>query len=603
LAAAPALQVRILAMGGDDLWEATETVLTPIAPDSPLYQFTKVQSLVTAGNCGDLFQNFQARPLDVMNENGYVPDEMRERLLKLKDSGIKSKQLLLITLFSDITPAQASELFGPEGVPKGRLLKRIRNPSGEELLRVSRGTVYAVRGYELIGKGANGFQLSPLPVPWELGAPLPSGLTRPLDRTQVKALIEIGRVHAEKGALPGDFDLLMRTLMTTLENQHHALGLNPDEVVLSGHFLDPQHARFFTHSFPLRILTAELQAQLEANPRELLSHYLELPLPKGSAQWKEHPDTVTFGSLAEAVRQFSPESISSLAAESKSHGRLRGADALHLIRDFASTLQDRFTFVGPDESSARPPLVMLDWGTPLLKLKQNLVLRRYGFTSFEDPNFAFFKNRFQQTTLAAVPDFLLGPWQERSLFIPIAAMPGAKNGAMEPIPSLMITNLDAQLAREYPQTYLSMVLRSVYDWLRAKFQSLPPEQYAEVLAFTNQQRKTHGLASLRELDHVSFLASFPLKVASSDDVINQQLADLGGVQSSAFKMGFHFPKGPVTTSSVDLGFQGGAGVVYDFDGQRLMQIEQTGPGEANARNRLRREMHTPWQSLLQSTYF
>ncbi len=409
------INIRVINFGGSNFWQATDSHMVPTSDGR--YKTEKITSAQASRKCTDFLAGFQKRPLTVMKENGYITESTFLALNeKLKDD-LDARQLLLVSLYSDITVAQAKDLFGDVGVPKSRILKEFDDPVMGKIIRVSRGTIHAVRGHIIGSDSAGKPTLDPKKIPWGLDNPLASGLERDFDRSKIKALVEIGRAHSESGPLPGNLKLAFHTLVTTLQSEFHFLKVDLNQVLLTAHFLDPQHVRFFTKAFPLRPLDAATQQALEDDLDGTLANYLHIKLPQVRSEWNKLKDTVTFGSLAQAVKDFPASEISETAYQMarSSHGKLTGEQALHLVAEFMGFLRDDYDYVFNNIKSKKP-LMIRDLGSSTAALMMQKLTSQYGF-QIQDPDYSGVKTWLETMNKNSEPDAFSEAWNDRSCFV------------------------------------------------------------------------------------------------------------------------------------------------------------------------------------------
>jgi hypothetical protein len=558
---------RVLSFPGDTYWDAIETVLEPTS-DGRLHT-KNLGPFFKVGNCGDILDGFQARPLAVFRQKKYITQEMYEALIHFQSNGIKPSQLRLIQQFSDLPTHEVHRLLGAS-VPEERVLDN--DGAGSGVVRVSRGTILYVRGFEPKLLGPSKVTYTPLKVPWELDQPLPSKLTRPLDREKLKYLVEIGRLHAEEGPIPGDRRGMVKLALTLLSNEVRGMKISPDDVIWSGHFLDAAHTRLFTAQYPTsRPLTPEIQTALEANRKKALAELTQSPLPRGPQEWAVHENSVVIGRLSDVVKSapLDVESISDSAnrlsqvlSQFNSAG-VTGDQAFDFIRDRLNALRQTYDFKFPGVESlklapAQKPIQILDFTTPLMLMRDAKDLRKLGVMAtaeqalqlvkglgLDDVKDPGLRRQFQlSTALLEMP--LPITWQAGEDFI--SGILQAINGKLvadpehpqqkvefnkdfssgDSHPSVLIGNIDPAAIQKLPKRYLPALILSVVDLLQKRFEALSHEDRLLLTEAHNLHRREKKLPPVTTFTFDDFLENYGVSVPGVDEWISNEARELGG---------------------------------------------------------------------------
>ncbi|HPI40773.1 MAG TPA: hypothetical protein PLJ21_08200 [Pseudobdellovibrionaceae bacterium] len=596
------IHVQILNFGGTSHYQATETILSPSGSGNR-YKTKNVSSAQRLGTCSSFFKSFQDHPLNIMKDNGYISAATLAQLQNQLPQQINARQLELFTAFSEIPKATVDELVRSGQISKDRIMGHtIGNP---DLINVSRGTIYAVRGHILNLDPSQNITLIPQTLPWELGLSSPSNhnTIKPIDREKIKYLVEIGRAHTESGVLPGNLKLLIQMLFSTLNIEALKLKADPSEFLITAHFLDPQHVRYFTTQFPLRPLTPDLQVLLEKDPTETLSTYLSLPLPKGAKAWSNYKDIIAFGTLKAFTNSFDVTDISENAYRfSKLTGGLfDGYIGLDLLSEFPLLLRDDFYYTLPKDlgGTVTPfPIRIIDGGSTLGSVKANGLFKRFGI-KLDTPLFKAAKSIFESNTINPLPDLFMGGWNEKNIFFD-ENFGGSSNLFYQ---GLLISNLDLKLTTQYPIRYVTSVMLSVFDWIQqrisgARNNGVSTENYHILLKYTNEHRVKNRLKPLSEITVDSFLESFPLAVGTKDRLLIEQLKTLGGKTQKAKLISGDFNDTP-HKMSLSLNFS--ESEIFTFDALTLKEISKNFPEYLQqAKKRLQSSNLMTQQKLLQS---
>jgi hypothetical protein len=584
-AEAPVL-VQVLTFPGNHLWEGTESLVEPIDNEGH-YRTRQAGSTISLGDCSNLLESFQRRPLTAMFEKGYITKDVFESLQKLGERS-KPRQFTLITLFTAMTRDEALKTFQGK-IPEERIIRvnGLSEPGQPEKIAISRGTLYAIEG-QIIDISAS--RLHPLEiydVAWEMD--LPKNLTRKMNRKNIRALVEIGRANSEKGDLGGDHLLAAKLLTAVLYNKYRILGIPPEEVIITAHALDSARGKLFLKGFPFRLLTPEIQIALESDPVAVLSNYMKTPLPQTHAEWRDLEDIVVYGSLAEFLKSFPLDQVSqaAYAIPKLPNVYLNSAKALDLKATVKEIYREDFTYVYIDGTVARGPLMMRDRGSPLLENKARVIYEQNGIP-FGSKQFYEVQN-YTSHMGGLEPDLFLEGWIDPSYYV------SAMITQTQTFPCVLdVSNLDSHLAIAHPYEYVASVVLSVEAHIQRQLDNLVMRAPILVLDSLNNSRKLIHQASVTELTSANYIEAFPIFVSSSDTLVQQQLKAIGGNPKPALVMYAKFdhansnPGDPI----FNIGFTETNVGYYEFSASAIAQIRKQYPQLINnAANRLKKDIH------------
>ncbi|MGE4132892.1 MAG: hypothetical protein AB7F86_14725 [Bdellovibrionales bacterium] len=593
--AEPALKASILTFDGSGFWEAIRTSLK-VSSDG-LYQTEKIEPLFTAGNCENILQSFQRRPLEVMRENGYIDSSTYQKLMDFQKLGIRPPQLTLISLYSDLTATEVKEYF-PNGLPPERALNGdVRTP---QLKRVNRGALYIVRGYELLGTKGKRPEVSARPLPWELDSHLPNGLTRRFDRKKNPYIVEIGRAHAEGKPLPGNFKTAAHLATAILAHDAEVLGITLQEMLITGHFLDAQHTRFFTKAFPLRPLNDQLMTTIEAAGGLNPTYLQDIELPKKREEWDRYADTVTIGTLERFLETFPIEQISSTAHSlmtyAKSKVTLTGLQAQSLLHEYTTNMREHFAFHLEGIPDSPAPLTVYDYGTPFLGYRMLQTFLRRGFPY--DPHLLNGSlAQVQNLQRSPTPDLFMDRWLEK-----VHPLPTNSKGLLRA--GWIVTNLDPKMT-ETPGIgglYPAAVLLSLAAKVDHQIQSFSPERFKDFMDTINDNRAAKGRPQSSDISAVEFLDFFPIFIHTENAKLAALLGELGGKPEPTNAMALKFVSGPATSANISMEMR--QSTMFKFDGKAIRQLRSLYHVlDHQAASRLRPSIHNSRLRLLQSGAF
>lgn len=596
--AEPAIQVQIMTFAKGTFWEATRTLLEPNpAQDREAggrYASTTTEPFFASGNCGDILQVSQLRPLEVMKQNGYIDELIFQKLMNFEKLGIQSEQVDFITQFSDLTPQQEREIFGPQGAPPSRVMGGVKGLK-PGLRRISRGTIFIVRGYVLTEDANGKIVPKPAKMPWELAATTPKDLSRHVDRAKIPYVVELGRVHVEE-VLPGKLDLSMHFAASLLANQLHTLMIDPKEVLVTGNFLDAQHTRFFTRMFKMRLLTDDSLSEIEAGGR-VPENYTDLSLPRGPDEWAQQRNTVCFTSAGHMQIKFPIEALSARAhkIQSLAPKPISGIEAQAVVRDYTTNMREDFDFVWESVGRARAPLMISDFGTPLIGYKMLATFLRRGFPYDESVNIPVeYLGRFQ-TWIA--PDMFMSNWLEKLNYLPINPATGQLKAAT------FVSNLDVELAKKMGVLYPAAVLLSVADHIEKRIEAFAPREYNDLRDEVNKARRAKGLPLVSKVEAEEFFETFPLYLGTEEKLLFGLIKELGGRAETSQAFRANFLSGPITslTRNLNISVSLQPTTVYGFDGKKIRQLRELYHAiNQNARQRLRKGLADTQTKLLNS---
>jgi hypothetical protein len=452
-------------------------------------------------------------------------------------AGMKAHQFILLTLYSKMTAGEAEKEFGGV-IPPERILSRVDgtgNPllalaklasgvkeSSTDIVKIARGFMFAVRGYQLI-EGAQGSDLLPLDLPYEFAmkqGKFDIDLKRPLDRRNIKAVVEFGRAHAEGTPLRGNLVTATKVMTQILNNEADVLGIPQDQFAIVAHSRDAGHLRFFLLNFPGRPLNPQRQLAFEDNPKSYLESYLNRPLPETPEEWKAYDkDTIILGSLEAFSRRFCPEQNSNLVYKMRqvSQWDISAQQIRTWTREVSTIMRENFDYAGQN----RGPILVTDWGSPLMEIKAAKALAKIG-KRFHTDDFKAMDAVAQAVQKFMVPDMGKSDWVEKSMFIPSTAADMKKTAPHVAI----LSNLDPALAKADPVHYIAGVLMAYVDHIRLELLALNEDERARVYQLVSEERVILKLPPITpfELDELTYFEAFPFFVGSTDDGILNQMA-------------------------------------------------------------------------------
>lgn len=568
------IRYRILTFNTGDLREATETLLYP-TQDGKLAT-ENISTKINSDGCEDLLTDFQKEPLAEMLSRQYITQAMFDLLMNFKALGIKPQQLVLISQFSEMPHLEAERLFSGN-IPKSRLTLATDSKN----VRIERGTVYFVRGYEPVLNAQGKLSTAPLTLPWEIGDSLPSRLKKKMDRTKVTNMIEIGRAFSHNGVLPGDIQRAVHLLINYLSNEARTLKISPKDILLTAHFLDSQHTRLFSKLFPVRPLNPELANELENDFQDAIERAFAAPLPVGK-QWLDYEDALVVSTLERGMARFPLEQLSNFSDKmgARTDQQLNGAAAIDFQMQRIQSLREHYDFSHPDFPMSAHPIIIRDLGSSFSEAKIFQALKRIG--KFESRAQAEeFIDSLDVTTFD--PDVYSAVWTDKVMIhVPLPAMTAPMNGqTIEPLKSYTINNLNPRLAEQYPITYLAAVMLSVRDMIRTRIENLSPEFYALTLHSINGQRREVGKSALSSFDPEVYLEHFPLILTSSFAVINEQAKRLGARPAAGQSVYFDFNRRAVNPEDAQMGVRMVPATYYKFDRETLEQMAKYFPQYAD----------------------
>ena len=483
-----------------------------------------VEAYVLRGTCENILGDFQKRILGQYESERYIDKATRIYLEQLVGTGIEPRQLVLLQLTSDITEAEFERV--KHLIPEERWFRKYVDPKTQKpMQQILRGTVMAIRGFGLQGSGQS-YRIENLQMPWEL-KPLPNGMAKPINREKVKFNVEIGRVMMEKGELPGDLGYAIKLMATFLNNEFSVLKVQPENVLITAHGLDPEHLRLFTARLPMRLLTQDVQERLEADPQTTLQNVLAIPRPRGQ-EWANINDGVVFTPLSQFVPALSDFSWAGLSIPFLSDNIVKEADALKLVREYATAQREDFNYVD-DQHSSRHPIMIKDFLTPFYLTKMLSVWRRFGLDLHSPKGIAvfdFIRNHYSNGDA----DLNMGHRVERwDIFpYPIEALSGyAGNGITAGRNLLVVSNIDPKQAQLKPESYLAGLILSVADLYRNRIEEMGPRNFQDLIDSFNHHPTHKPPAPVPTISFAQIVDQFPLGFASSSPEVQQQLLSLG----------------------------------------------------------------------------
>lgn len=576
------LSMRLLTFPGGNFWEATETIVSPSGYGT--YINTNISTHFYGGNCGNLLQTFQQRPLEKYLQDKYIDQETFDILMEFESLGIKPQQLVLLSQFTDLTEAQARAIFSgqlpekrftqlppePQQLPDGRVIQ----VPGK--VRIWRGTLLATRGFEAYLNEDGKLAHRALKVPWELDKVLGSKLKRTFDRSQVPFLTEIGRIHMEKEGLAGNSQKAVNVLITYLANEARTMKVDFKDYLLSAHLLDPQHTRLMVAGYPLRILDTKWQSEIESNLDQAMTGYKARTNPRGPG-WQEHPNTVVIGRMQEAFEELPLEKVSEVVRllNKRTDGKLAGPQALHFYQDLTVFHRQLLDFYNTDFPKPSRPVSVRDFGTAFLEGRIAGALTRIGQFKGDDAT----EDLLRGFHVAGEPDSGSAVWDDRSIHavLPPQALlkTASPTGKVDAAKTLQVGNWDQSLVTKYPKTYVAAVILAVADTMRHRFESLG-SNYQPVLDRMNAYRANLGKPTATSLDFQSFFETYPIVVTSKYPLVDEQAKALGGSPLSGMRFEFLFNHGP-GTSGFNVRTQQTPTTYYSFGVKELQILAEQFP--------------------------
>lgn len=553
-------------------WAGSTTIYEPKA--NGRYGFEDIKAEIQLGNCGDLLTKFQQRTLEEMARDKYISSEMHRHLSEMSKLGIKPHQFTLLTLYSVMTEAEALKLFNGN-IPEGRM----QRDEEKGMVNISRGTLYAVRGFEVISDGKNGHKIGPLKVPWEL-SPVET-LSRNFDRRKVPALYEIGRAFMEKDVLPGDFTLAMHILITSLTSEARMLNLDTEKVILTGHSFrgandktNGTRARLFAKLFPVKPLNEERMNLIENEPHKILPSYMDLPLPT-IAEWSEMKDLVSFGTLKKASDKFSIEKISSWGERisSASGGILSIEKATAFYQDYMGQMTKDLVLT-VEGREFRVPLRSQNSATAKLYVEYLMLAKRNGLHP-RSPQFQKVKELIEENTTPAEVDSFHENYSNDKVFLPFMPDGIKSDGSQNFVPAFWLQNFDP---REVPQAHLAYVggaILAYYKSIRDWFAQLTPEEAEYALEYTNGIRAEIHQSQIAKLTEANFFETFPVVTNSTHWLVNEQFKALGGKRVDL--LAFQITMPDFENNKMEIGAAFGAAEGYKFDYRSLEALAKRFP--------------------------
>lgn len=557
---------EIFTFKGNDAFSAT---ITRYESQGDKLHSVSHSAYMYASTCNDILGDFQSSILERFRDSGYITEEMFNDLTDLIKSGIKPSQLVLLRQFSLMSESEAKRL----NIPDNRITK-----SREGMVEVSRGNLYAVRGFHVVADSKNSHKIEPLPVPYEFDA-IP-GL-RKFNRSKVPLLVEIGRAYMETEQLSGDFKTSAHLIFSTLSSEARILGVNPERMIIAAHSFRGAHdkvaaarARLFVRMFPGRVLTNHLIEQIENHPNDILPTYMNEPLPT-TEEWAALNNSVVFGTIKEVAKKFVPSSISAMAEQIviASRGLLTPDKALALYQEWmAFTNQDYVLTVEGKEF--KTPIRTFDPVSSVMVVNFMRIMKRYGIAP-SHPVFQDVGDLLQSKDGAYDVDAFHDEYMNANIIVPLYFKDGQKN----PTRALTISNFDP---RELPMANLAYVAGAIlaYDKInRDTYLSMDDQEISVVSNYVEGSRQDLGLPPINTLSMEELYEMTPIIAASTAPAINEQFEKLGGVK---VRMPFAFvnmPKGHIEDIHAfdNVGIQTGITYGYKFELDQIEAIRQRFP--------------------------
>lgn len=539
------VQLRFLSFPSNSLYTAVQTDLEPGRRGRWRTQRVQLETL-GGDSCKSLLSLFQDPPLEVMVRDGYISPELKAQLMRLLEQRFAPQQFVLMQVFSDYTWDQVLQRQREMGVSNdlrdSRIIERL--PDGR--LRVARGTLYAVKSYGLEVNARGELELASHRIlPWELGAPLPTGLTRLWDAQKIPYRVEIGRAQIDPDLPRDTLRSAVQAMARYLANEADTLQIPQNQIVRTVNSKDPDHARLFTGAFPLRLLTDGTVTEMERDISRVEADYLGLPRPRG-AEWRAWPDSVTFGFLNRIVPPL--EDVSDFAAQLRAHlgWGLNGAQSRALLNGLAEA-SFRMLWVESENGRFRGnPILLRDLSSPFFLGRIRDTLSRVGISwgSAGAQSLEGFLSGYPGVMDQSA--LLASAGADGRMFLPVSAeeifdsngqiRKDANVGAptvqwndveaMEPF--VVLQNLDPRAAREQPIEYLAGVLRAVRyseirDWVSSS------HEFRQGTLRTAEGHPRCGIPSgLQSVQWQDLAHIYPLAVYIPDEDIRSQLQALGG---------------------------------------------------------------------------
>lgn len=566
------IKARVISFKGNNSWAGVTTVYEP--DGSGRYAFETIESEIKLGNCGDLLTQFQHRTLEQMAEDKYISPEMLRHLSEMTKLGIKPNQFTLLTLYSEMPEAEAKQLFGGT-IPEGRK----QEGSEKGLVKISRGTLYAVRGFDIVSDGIDGHQIRTLKVPWEL-SPVET-LKRNFDRIKVPALYEMGRAFMEKDVLVGDFTLAMHILITALTSEARMLKLDAGKVILTGHSFQGANdkksgtrARLFAKLFPVKPLTDERMRMIEDEPAKFLSSYMDLPLPTPQ-EWTELKDLVSFGTLKKASEKFSVEKISSWGEKiSEASGRvLSVSQATEFYQDFLANWTHDYVLT-VEGREFKSPIRTQNSATVRLYVEYLMLAKKYGLDP-RSANFIRVKELLETNNDPVEVDSFNEGYFDDKVFLPFLPIGTKPDGSPDAAPAFWLGNFNP---REVPNAHLAYVggailayQQSIRDWLRG----LSAEETVFAMEYMSEMRRDLKLAPIASITEFNFFETFPIVTYSTHWLVNDQFKALGGKRVDLIALQIIMPD--LEKQKIEIGASFGPAEGYKFDLRAIEELRRRFP--------------------------
>lgn len=589
----PVLMHRVEVFNSANTWESISTFLEPVG-DGRL-KVKKQESSISVGRCEDLLTQFQNRPLDVMEQNAYISPTMKADLLNLKKLGIKPSQILMVTQYSDLTEEEARSIF-PD--PQELRVRTLKSRTTEGKVRVSRGTVWAIRGFEYDPDKPE-LEFSPLPLPWDRGS-LPHLLSRRFDRKKVPFVYEIGRALAEDKPLPGQFRTLTALLTRVIITEVGALGLKPEQVIITGHALQHRQGQLFSTLFPMRPLTQAALEKIEATGST--EGYLDQAPPTGE-QWKALDDTVSYGSLDQFDRKFPAGKISENAArlEAASNGDIPAREGPGFWRDFQTLFRQDFDFEVNGVGRAKNPLIVVKMGEALFIKDLLNLFARFGLRMKDigDEATGMRINRVMELWQKSIsvnfsPDLFLDNWNTNTLFMHPAFSAAPGQGPLHHRIAHLIMNLDEKLHSQFPRLYLPLVILGLYQQVDQELRSLNEYERTITLGKINEDRQVFGKPAVNRLSSETYFDTYALALGPSNAAMARELEQLGAktIRGSAMKLQGMGRGGPQSTGTINIGLSGVEVNLYTFEIAQIKKLQSEFPYlESPSRDVLKTRQH------------
>jgi hypothetical protein len=552
----PRPSVRVFVFNSENKFEGTETTLTPT--DNGLYEAKSINSLFTAfTDCqNDLLNRFQRRPLEVMVEKGVISQKLFAEIMAHFGDQIKARQIIIAQTYNDLPAAEAALLFGGS-VPEERILDVGDSEASEDTIRIHRASVYGVRDYDIVRRHLDRFSLTRFQLPFEFLETLPDEIQQ-IDRTHIKASIEIGRAVVESGTLPGDLRLPLQFLLDTVTSDVSRLEIAPEEVAVFADATNSLAVAHYIRNFKMRPLNRKTQLELENHPREFLQNYrTTITIPQGD-EWGQFDkrETILVASLAALQEKFPRGTLSNYVA------RLRTVAPTFLsndaLMDFiqiaaSQTRRDFDVEYHGDGPGHQYPIQIRDFGTALLKMRFVKAVLQTGTPELPELINAMLKVIGIQR-LSIDPDFGQHDWVERRLYVPLLNF--SPNKENEAIPALTITNLDGSVPSAEQPRYLALIISGALRKIRAELASLDSNPNLKNFVFNdaNHTRTGKGMTALaqpEDLNNKTFLETYDVLIGTNDTRLRKLLLNWGAEEKQALAINQKFKSGKLNIDISD----------------------------------------------------